>query len=124
MAGGCLPVGHDAQRTLTADGRFRRLAIGLTGLAGSLLLVSCTRESAQPTPATAPTLVVVTATPGPPASPTPGVEQSYVVREGDTLSAIAARFGVAEEAILKANGITDPNRLFVGQELVIPPGEP
>lgn len=124
MAGGRLPVGHGARRTLTAGGPVLRSVIGLTGLGGSLLLAACTRESAQPTPAPVPTLVVVTATPGPPAAPTPGVEQTYVVREGDTLSGIAARFGVAEEAILKANGISDPDRVFVGQELVIPPGAP
>jgi LysM repeat protein len=48
----------------------------------------------------------------------------YEVREGDTLSGIAARFGVAEDAILKQNPDLDPDTLFVGQELVIPPAQP
>ena len=89
-----------------------------------LILVSCVPQRAAPTPELVPTLVVVTATPGPPPVPTPGIEQRYVVREGDTLSAIAARFGVSEEAILDANGITDPDRILVGQELSIPPAQP
>jgi spore germination protein len=46
------------------------------------------------------------------------------VQDGDTLSGIAARFGVSEEAILEENRISDPNRLLVGQELIIPPGQP
>lgn len=48
----------------------------------------------------------------------------YEVREGDTLSGIAARFSVDEEAILKQNPNLDPDTLFVGQELVIPPAQP
>jgi LysM repeat protein len=90
----------------------------------ALLLVSCIPQRAAPTPDLAPTLVVVTATPGPPPVPTPGEEQRYVVRDGDTLSAIAARFGVSEDAILDANGIDDPDRILVGQEIVIPPAQP
>jgi LysM repeat protein len=46
------------------------------------------------------------------------------VREGDTLSGIAARFGVSEEAILKENPRSDPNRLLVGEELNIPAAQP
>ncbi|MFN8592967.1 MAG: LysM domain-containing protein [Thermomicrobiales bacterium] len=88
------------------------------------MLCSCTRESAAPALGPAPTLAVVTATPGPPAIPTPGIEQRYVVRDGDTLSGIAARFGVPEDAILKTNGISNPDKLFVGQELLIPAPQP
>jgi peptidoglycan/xylan/chitin deacetylase (PgdA/CDA1 family) len=42
------------------------------------------------------------------------------VRPGDTLYSIAERFGVTVESIIEANGLTDPNYLFVGQVLVIP----
>ena len=71
-------------------------------------------------------LVIVTATPGPPPLPTAptGAVRRYVVREGDTLSAIAARFDVSEAALLRANDLEDPNLLAIGQELVIPPPEP
>ena len=45
---------------------------------------------------------------------------AYTVAAGDTLGVIAARFGVSVEAIVTANGITDPNRIRVGQVLLIP----
>jgi murein DD-endopeptidase MepM/ murein hydrolase activator NlpD len=44
----------------------------------------------------------------------------YVVAPGDTLGAIAARFGISLDALVAANGIADPNRLVAGQQLLIP----
>jgi LysM repeat protein len=44
----------------------------------------------------------------------------YVVQPGDTLSALAVRFGVPLSTLVKANGISDPDRLLAGQTLVIP----
>jgi len=44
----------------------------------------------------------------------------HVVRRGDTLSAIAARFGVPVEGIMEMNGLRSARRLRIGQELVIP----
>jgi LysM repeat protein len=89
-----------------------------------LTLSSCSGRAQDPTPETVPTFIIVTATAGPPPVPTPGEKQIYVVREGDTLSGIAARFGVTEDAILKLNPMTDRNTLYVGQELIIPPAQP
>ncbi|MDH3259948.1 MAG: M23 family metallopeptidase [Acidimicrobiia bacterium] len=45
---------------------------------------------------------------------------SYAVKNGDTLSAIANEFDTSVTAIVEANGISNPNRIYVGQELVIP----
>lgn len=45
---------------------------------------------------------------------------AYVVRPGDTLSGIAGRLGVSVGALVEANGITDPNRVFAGQSLSVP----
>jgi len=98
-------------------------AAALTGTV-LLLLASCTNQQAAPTPVPAPTLPVVSATAGPPPVPTPGTQQAYIIREGDTLSAIAARFGVEEDAVVQANPGTEPDTLFVGQELIIPPAQP
>src|SRR5215207_3423319 len=98
-------------------------SVWIAGMA-IVVLTSCAERGEEPTLEPAPTLAVVTATPGPPPVPTPGEQQVYVVREGDTLSGIAARFGVSEEAILKENPLSDRDRLFVGQELVIPPAQP
>ena len=44
----------------------------------------------------------------------------YTVRSGDTLSAIGARFGVPYMDIARANHISTPNLIYVGQQLVIP----
>jgi LysM repeat protein len=46
----------------------------------------------------------------------------HVVQAGETLSSIASRYGVTVEAILAANGLTDPNYVYVGQRLIIPGG--
>ena len=42
-----------------------------------------------------------------------------IVESGDSLSKIAKREGVTVDEIMSINGITDPNLLFVGQELTI-----
>jgi LysM repeat protein len=59
-----------------------------------------------------------TQTPVPSAAPTP--VRRYVVQAGDTLGAIAQRFGVTVEALKAANGIADENLITEGQVLVIP----
>lgn len=42
---------------------------------------------------------------------------TYNVRRGDTLSTIARRFGLAEQTLLAANGIDNPDRIYPGQTL-------
>jgi LysM repeat protein len=63
-------------------------------------------------------------TPAPTAPPPPpGTSESiYIVQRGDTLFLISARFGVSQAAIIAANGLTNPNLIFVGQRLTIPSG--
>jgi len=91
------------------------------------LLVGCGVEPTdelEPTPT--PGLRFLMPTPGTPqASPsrprTPTPESlRYIVQEGDTLYDIALRYGVEMDDIIEANGITDPNTLRIGQELIIP----
>lgn len=78
--------------------------------------------AASPTPTTQPTDPVPTpsATAVPTLAPTATPTRTYVVEEGDTLSHIAALFGSSVDAIVAANGLDDPDRLTVGQVLVIP----
>ena len=45
--------------------------------------------------------------------------QSYVVQSGDTLSAIALRFGSTVLALMALNGLVDPNKLAIGQVIVL-----
>lgn len=44
----------------------------------------------------------------------------HVVAAGQNLFRIALHYGVPQEAILRANGLTDPHRIFAGQRLRIP----
>jgi murein DD-endopeptidase MepM/ murein hydrolase activator NlpD len=44
----------------------------------------------------------------------------HVVQSGETLATLARRFGTTQSAIVSANGIANPNRLRIGQRLVIP----
>jgi micrococcal nuclease len=70
-----------------------------------------------PTPTDTP--VPPTSTQEPTTTPTPII---YVVQAGDTLSAIAKQYGVTVETLQEANAISDPRRLQIGQELIIPKG--
>jgi LysM domain. len=72
-----------------------------------------------PTPTSAPT---PTPTGTPTATPAPSAAVViHVVARGENLIAIAAQYGVSPKAIQVANKIADPNRIVVGQKLVIPP---
>jgi murein DD-endopeptidase MepM/ murein hydrolase activator NlpD len=58
---------------------------------------------------------------GPPSpEPTPTSTQVYIVQPGDSLSTIGAHFGVNVEELMKANDLTDPDYLSVGQPLTVP----
>ncbi len=57
----------------------------------------------------------------PDASP---AKKTYRVKKGDTLSAIAAKYGVTVSAIVKANKIKNASSIRVGQVLVIPTPAP
>ena len=50
----------------------------------------------------------------------------YSVKAGDMLMVIAKKFYGDEskyKLIMEANEIEDPNKIFVGQELIIPPAD-
>ncbi|MEO8207674.1 MAG: LysM peptidoglycan-binding domain-containing protein, partial [Chloroflexota bacterium] len=49
-------------------------------------------------------------------------EQTYIVVAGDTMSKIANRYGVPLQVLIDANkaAIPNPDRLQVGQEVIIP----
>jgi LysM repeat protein len=49
--------------------------------------------------------------------------ERHVVQSGESLSMIAADYGVSVEAIMASNSLDDPNTIVVGQELLIPPAE-
>ncbi|MEP7199110.1 MAG: LysM domain-containing protein [Chloroflexota bacterium] len=78
-------------------------------------------------PTGTPTAIATPTTPSTPtATATPTIRPTatpivYTVQPGDTLGAIATKFGVTTEAIMNANGITDPHTIRAGSRLIIPP---
>lgn len=67
-----------------------------------------------------PTPPPVAATATPPTA-TPDTTARYTVQRGDTLAALANRFGTTVEAIVALNNLADPNSIEVGQLLLLPP---
>ena len=69
-------------------------------------------------PTTAPTTVRTTA---PTAIPTKAVsgEQTHVVQPGENLFRIALHYGMTYQALAAANGIVNPDLIYVGQKLII-----
>jgi murein DD-endopeptidase MepM/ murein hydrolase activator NlpD len=47
-------------------------------------------------------------------------KQIYTVKIGDTLSSIASRYGISRSELMQVNNLSDPNLIFVAQELTIP----
>ena len=97
--------------------------MGVGGPASSPLLstaprTSPTQASSTPVPTGTPTPEPTpTTTPKPTRSP---ISLTHVVLEGETLTGIAARYGVTVAAIKEANAITDVSLIYVGEHLVIP----
>jgi LysM repeat protein len=70
---------------------------------------------------TAPTLTPAPYTPAP--TPTPTVTPTpvlHTIQAGESLLAIASRYGVSVAAMQETNGILDPRALQVGQQLIVP----
>lgn len=142
------PAPESAPATARGHGRLRWAAAILIGLLAAAVLgfgaavlvvprlanVSTPIATLGPSPTPSP---IPTASPSssPTASATPsstpkatatprGTSTTYVVKRGDILSAIAARFGVSVQAIVAANDLADANHIIVGQRLVIPAPTP
>ncbi|WP_206201849.1 LysM peptidoglycan-binding domain-containing protein [Thermus tengchongensis] len=49
--------------------------------------------------------------------------QTHTVAPGETLFSIARRYGTTVEALVRLNGLSDPNRIRAGQVLRVRPGE-
>jgi LysM repeat protein len=54
------------------------------------------------------------------AATTDGEQEVYIVQAGDSLGAIADRFGISIAAIMAANELENPDFVFSGQRLLIP----
>jgi LysM repeat protein len=87
-----------------------------------------TEPSASPEPTAPAPSSESTPRPSPAATPKPSASPSkptasgatYRVKSGDTLSAIAARFGTTTQVLVRLNGIENPGKLKVGQVIKLP----
>lgn len=92
-----------------------------------LILPAC--DGTPDEEATAEVLVEIESTPVPPViapsgpmtiTATPASTERYIVQPGDTLFIIAQRYGTTVAALVQANNLSNPDRLSIGQELIIP----
>jgi murein DD-endopeptidase MepM/ murein hydrolase activator NlpD len=63
---------------------------------------------------------LIAAWPAAPALAQAALEVIYVVQAGDTLSGIALRYGLSLIELATANGVINPNLIYVGQRLTVP----
>ena len=96
--------------------RHRPWSLLAAGLCATVV-VGCHTPSRPTATAAAPTTTV-----GPTTTTTPPI--TYVIKAGDTLSAMAKRFGITLAALAGANHIANPDTIKQGQILTIPPAPP
>ena len=53
---------------------------------------------------------------------TPPANEIYIVQKGDILSRIAVKFDTTTSDLASLNNLSDPNQLYIGQELRVPAG--
>lgn len=115
-------------------------AVHVIGMGGAFLLAggcrtnTTTAERIEPPPTIimppAPqpaNAVVITPPPAPPVftpPPPPAPERlggiTVIVKSGDSLSRIAQRYGVSSRELAQLNNISNPNKLRIGQRIVLP----
>lgn len=81
------------------------------------ILAACTTSTGAVSNVSAPSPIIIVVTATPTATPE---ALTYVVVQGDTLGRIARAYGVSVQELASLNGIEDPNRISIGQVLVIP----
>lgn len=129
-----LPTGECAYTVVAGDNLFR-IAVGNGVSLSDLLLANDLTENSIIQPgqvlqipgciavdddgATAPSATASNPTTGVATALPPGVT-THTVASGETLGAIARRYGVSIQALIDANNLTNPDRLAIGQQLIIP----
>jgi LysM repeat protein len=88
---------------------------GDTIFVGQKLIVPGSGSASTPTPAPATTTVRSSS----PVTQASGLS-TYTVKAGDTPSGIARQLGISSKELMTANNITDPRKLYIGQQLVVP----
>lgn len=87
---------------------------------GTLLRIKTIAQSTSPAPAASPRPLSTRA----PAAPAQPATTQHVVSAGETLSGIAASYGVSVQTVISLNKLTDPGFLATGESLTIPVPQP
>jgi LysM repeat protein len=99
-------------------GRARRIGLATTLSVAAMVAAGC-GDDGSATQGTLPPIATTTTSTTIPETTTT-VPEFYEVQPGDTLFAIAERFGVDTNALMMLNGITNPDHIEAGQQLKLP----
>ena len=99
-----------------------RRIVSVVALSGLISLISACGGDDATVPETLPVLVAESTTTIPleTTSTLAANPEFYTIQQGDTLSAIAASFGVTVADIVAANGLPNADAIQAGQKLAIP----
>jgi len=122
-------VGGIAIVLLVVGALFVALSLSQGGFKFTLFSTKTPSPTLTYTPTLTPTITetpTITSTPPPSVTPTtaptnsPSGPFTYIVEEGDTLTAIAGKFGIDMLYLMEINNLSN-GVIFVGQELIVPP---
>jgi LysM repeat protein len=97
----------------------RLLGVVVATVSAVLAAAACSGDDDTGAGATLPEMVTTTSS-STTVAPTTTQPRFYEVQSGDTLTEIAAAYGLPIQAIMEANGIVDPNMIQAGQILELP----
>ena len=108
-----------------ANGDSRRTPGPTTAAAASATPRPSLKASSAPVVTARPAASAPPGSSTPPTSPAASAQPTtsgatYKIKSGDTLTAIAARFGTTVKVLVNLNHISDPSRIHVGQVLKLP----
>ncbi|MDF1753130.1 MAG: LysM peptidoglycan-binding domain-containing protein [Verrucomicrobiales bacterium] len=110
LATGFVTLGKaDAQNVRTIESRIMSMEARLAELESKL--AAAKGEKPAPTPALAPAV----------SAPAKKVaNETYVIRDGDSLGGIARKFGIPRQALLDSNNMAEGQPIYIGESLIIP----
>lgn len=102
------------------------VAVDVTPTLQTTSTISTTTSEGQPAAVTvpAPTETAVVPTEVPPTASAVSSATIHTIKQGESLSQIAQRYGVTVQALVETNNLANPNHIVTGQKLIIPePGQ-